>query len=78
MTNIPDLEADKVTAAQLAVNVQVEKCELTRSVLHLQPHPKCPDVLELERGLLTDDLALVPWLAMPCVGYSSHDGLPSS
>ncbi len=33
---------------------------------------------ELERRLLADDLALVPWLAMNSVGNGSHDGLPSS
>ena len=47
-------------------------------VLHVQTNSERPNVLELERRLLTDDLALVPWLAMNGIGYGSHDGLPSS
>lgn len=35
-------------------------------------------VLELERCLLTDDLALVPWLAMNSVGAGFHDGPQST
>ena len=61
-----------------AVDAQVEEGQLTHTVLHLKPNPERPNVLQLERGLLPDDLALVPWLAMNDVGFGSHDGLPSS
>ena len=73
-----DLETDEVTAAQLAVDSKVEERELANPALHLKADSKCPDVLELERSLLADNLALVPWLAMNSVGNGSHDGLPSS
>jgi len=62
----------------LAVDTQVEERELAYSVLHLETNSKCPDVLELERSLLADDLALVPRLAVNGVGCGFHDGLPSS
>ena len=53
-------------------------CVRWYSALYLQADAKCPYVLELERCLLADDLALVPWLAVNSVGVGSHDGLPSS
>ena len=73
-----DPEADEVAATQLAVDSQVEECEFAHPVFHLQTNSECPDVLELERCLLADDLALVPWLAMNSVGDGPHGGLPSS
>ena len=78
VADVPDLEADEVAAAQLAVESQVEKGKLADPAFHLETNSNGPDVLELERCLLTDDLALVPWLAMNSVGVGSHDGLPSS
>src|SRR5690606_4198834 len=62
MADVADLQSDQVAAAQLAVDTQVEKCELTHPVLHLEPYAERPDVLEFERRLLPDDLALVPRL----------------
>ena len=78
VADVADLEGNEVTSAKLAVDAQVEKREVAYSILHLKTNSKCPDVLELERGLLADDLALVPWLPMSGVGCGSHDGLPSS
>jgi hypothetical protein len=37
-----------------------------------------PDILELERGLLPDDLALVPRLAKSVDACFAYDGLSSS
>jgi len=53
-------------------------CVRWYSALYLQADAKRPYVLELERCLLTDDLALIPWLAVTYVDVGSHDGLPSS
>ena len=78
VTDVPDSQADQVAASQLAVDAQVEQRELTNPVLHLQADAQRPDVLGLERRLLADDLALVPWLSVGGVGGESHDGLPSS
>ena len=57
---------------------RLKKGELANPAFHLQANLKGPRCLDLERCLLGDDLALVPRLAMNCVGYGSHDGLPSS
>ena len=76
--HVPDLEADEVAPAELAVNSQVEESELAHPVFHLEPDSKRPEVLDLEGRLLSDDLALVPWLAMRGVTCDAHDGLPSS
>ena len=78
VADVADLEADQVAAAKLAVDSQVEECKLPYAVFHLQADSECPDVLELERRLLTDDLALVPRNTTNDVGSGSHDGLPSS
>jgi hypothetical protein len=63
---------------QLAVDAEVEEGEFANSALHLQSDAQGPDVLELERRLLPDELALVPRLAMNDFACGTHDGLPSS
>ena len=75
VAEVPDSEADEIAAAQLAVDAKVEQGELAYTALHLQADAQCPDVLELERCLLPNDLALVPRLAMDGIGVGSHDGL---
>jgi len=64
MTGITDLGGDEVAAAKLAVHAQVEEGQRTNTVFHLKANPERPDILELERCLLADDLAFAPWLAM--------------
>jgi hypothetical protein len=78
MTNISDLQSDEIAPTQLAVDAQVEERELAHPVLHLETDTERPDVLELERGLLPDDLALVPRLAKSVDACVAHDGLSSS
>ena len=78
VADVSDLERHEVASPELAVDAEIEERQLSNSVLHLKPDSKCPDVFELERSLLADDLALVPRLGMSCVGCGSHDGLPSS
>ena len=78
MTDIADLQRHQVASTQLAVDAQIEERELKHPVLHLKSDPKCPNLLELERSLLPDDLAHIPRLTGSRVGIGSHDGLPSS
>ena len=78
MAHVPYPEGDEIAAAQFAVDTQVEEGEFTDRPLHLESHAKCPDILEFERCLLPDDLALVPRLAMSGITCGFHDGLPSS
>lgn len=72
------LMGDEIAPAQLAVDAQVKKGGLSYPSLHLESNAQRPDVLELERRFLPDDLALAPRLAMSGIACSSHDGLPSS
>jgi len=67
----------QVAGAQLAVDAEIEEREFARSLLQLQAHPDGPDLLELERGLLAHQLALVP--GFPSIRGSSrvHDELLS-
>jgi hypothetical protein len=44
---------------ELAVDPQIERGEVAQVALHLQANADCPDLLELERRLLADELALV-------------------
>jgi hypothetical protein len=64
VADVADPERHEVASAKLAVDAQVEERELAYSTLHLKTNSKGPYVLELERSLLTDELALVPRLAM--------------
>lgn len=75
MADVAHPEFDEVAAPELAVYTEIEQRQFANAVRHLQANSKCPDVLEFERRLLTDDLALVPRLTMiyGCVGF--HDGL---
>jgi len=78
VADVPDLQADEVAAPKLAVDSQIEEGELSHPAFHLQANTEGPDFFDLERHLLTDDLALVPWLVMNNGGNRFHDGLPSS
>ena len=78
VTHVPDLERDKIAAAQLAVDSEVEQGEFAHASFHLEADAQRPDVLELEGRLLPDKLALIPRLAMSGATCGSHDGLPSS
>ena len=53
-------EPDEITPAQLAVNAQVEQRKVARTDLHLEADPYRPDVLNLQRRLLPDELSLIP------------------
>ena len=78
VAHVPDFEGDEIASAQLAVDAQIEEREFASTAFHLEADAQCPDVLDLERRLLPDDLAFVPRLAMNGIACASHDGLPSS
>ena len=78
MRNVTDFEFDKVTSAQLAVDAKVEERELSDPSFHLKTHAQSLDVLDLEGGLLSNNLVLVPRLTMNSIARCFHDGLPSS
>ena len=58
MTYVPHHERDEVTAAQLAVEPEVEESKLTHTTFNLQAYPEGPDVLELERSFCPTILPL--------------------
>jgi hypothetical protein len=77
VADIADFELDEVAATQFAVDAEVEQRELSDTVRHLEANSQRPDVLQLERRLLANDLALVPWRARRGHLGVLHDGLPS-
>lgn len=60
VADVPNLEAKDVALAQLAIYTEVEEGELGHVTVDLRTHPKRPDVLDLKRCLLADDLRLAP------------------
>jgi hypothetical protein len=61
--NIAHAQPHQITAAQLAVDRQVEQGELVFALAEFEAYPDGPNVFELEAGFLSDQLALVPRLA---------------
>ena len=60
MSNVADTQSHQIAATQLAVDGEVKKREVTGSGRQLQTNPDSPDLLQLERAFLADDLALIP------------------
>jgi len=45
LDDIMDTKADKIAAAQLAIDGEIEKRKLSRSMIHLKANPNRPDFL---------------------------------
>ena len=60
LDHIVDAKPDQIAAAQLAVDGKVEQRKFPGSMIQLQPNPDGPDLLQLQRGLLAKQLALIP------------------
>jgi hypothetical protein len=78
VAHVADLQGNQVAAAQLAVDPDVEEGQLADPAFHLEANAQRPDVFQLERCLLSNDLALVPRRVVDRSACSFHDGLPSS
>jgi hypothetical protein len=58
--DVGDAEADQVAAAQLAVDAEVEQRQVADAARELQRAANGPDILNPQRRLGADQLALVP------------------
>lgn len=67
MGNIPDVQADKITAAKLAVDSQVEHGQITNGMRILEVDANSLYVFWFEGRFLADQLPLIP-------GFSLVDG----
>ena len=56
-----DAKPDQIAPAQLAVNCKIEQRELSGLPCQLQLNPDGPDLFQLQRGLLTQQFAFIPW-----------------
>src|SRR5205823_12762829 len=65
LDHIMDAQRDQITPAQFAVDSKVEQCEFPGSMIQLQPNPDSPDLLQLQRWLLAEQLVFVPWRNAP-------------
>ena len=73
MAHVVYAQTYQVEGGELAVDTQIEQCQLPESLLHLQAHSDSPDLFELERRLLTDKLALIPRFVLT-IGMSGFHG----
>ena len=63
----------QIASAELGIDRQIEQGEITNLVTKLQPDADSPNVFQLERRLLADQLSLVPRLVrLRCV-KNCHD-----
>src|SRR6266700_2470984 len=58
LEHIADVKPDQVAPAQLAVDGEIEQGEFPGSMIQLQSNPYGPDLLQLQRWLLADQLPL--------------------
>jgi hypothetical protein len=65
LDGIVDAESNQIAPAQLAVDSAVELRKLPGSMIQLQANPNGPDLLQLQWGLLPEQLALVPRYCTP-------------
>lgn len=56
--NVDQFHSDQVAATHVAVDSKVEKRQITMVFGEFEPNPDGLDLLQLERSLLTNDLAL--------------------
>src|SRR5262245_6416442 len=61
--NVLDPKCDDIAAPQLAIDCQIEHCQVSRPSLHLQSGTDRPNMFWPQRWLLADELALVPGLS---------------
>src|ERR1700760_3545559 len=61
--NVLDPKCDDIAAPQLAVDCQIEHCQVARPSLHLQSSADRPSMFWPQRGFLADGLAVVPRLS---------------
>jgi hypothetical protein len=60
MRDVADAKIDEIATAQLAVDREVEHRQVSNLMGVLKLNPDRPDVLRLQRRLLTDKFAFVP------------------
>jgi len=58
--HVIDPQPDEIAAPELAVDRQIEHRKIASAALHLQLYSNGPDILRLQRALLTDQASPVP------------------
>lgn len=61
MADVANLEGYEVASAQLAIDTEVEECELADPPLHLKADAQCPDIFQFEGRLLSNIFPLFRW-----------------
>jgi hypothetical protein len=58
--NVADRDGDWVATSKLAIDGEIEECQIPFRAGYLQSCSNAPDLARFERRLLTDDVASVP------------------
>jgi len=75
--DIPDAQPHEITGPELAVDREVKQRNLPGSLRELQADTDGPNILKAQRGLLSDQFALVPWLPLADkLKFLIHDTSP--
>ena len=69
LDHIVDAQRDQITPAQFAVDGEIEQGEISGAMIQLQSNSDGPDLFQLQRRLLPEELALIPRYCTP-VGFS--------
>ncbi len=75
MADVPHAQADQITCSELAVQTKIKKRKFTYAMAKLKPYADGPNILELQRGLLADDLPFIPWNLDWGIGCCVHNEL---
>src|SRR5260370_23304236 len=80
LEHIANVKPNQVAPEQLAVDGEIEQREFPGSMIQLQSNPDGPDLLQLQRWLLADQLPFVPRYYTPVsfggdVGSGMHEWL---
>ena len=73
LERIANAKSHQVAPAQLAVDGEIEQREFPGSMIQLQSNPDGPDLLQLQRWLLADQLPFVPRYYTP-ISLGGGDG----
>jgi len=68
LDHIVDAQRDQITPAQFAVDGEIEQGEISGAMIQLQSNSDGPDLFQLQRRLLPEELALIPRYCTP-VGF---------
>jgi hypothetical protein len=72
LDHVVNAKPDQIASAQLAVDCEIEQREFSAPMIELKSNSDSPDLFQLQRRLLAEQLAFVPW---DCTSCSCRPGI---